>query len=353
MESLALDQTVREQFATETTYLNTASTGVLPRAAADAVRDAVAEFCAGRPYLREGFGAVQEARETFARLVGVGTERVAAGASVAVYAGLLATSLPPGAEVVVADNDFSSLVNPFAMRSDLKLRSVPLTEVADAVRPGTDLVAVSAVQSADGRIADLAAIRDAARTHGARTLIDASQATGWLPLRADDYDFLVTVGYKWLMTPRGAAFLVTPEDHSSVTPVFAGWVAGEEPYDSCYGTVAQLAHSARRFDESPALLAYNAARHSLALIERLGPERIGAHNTALADRFRAGLAALGHEPIAAPGSAIVAVPGLGHRAERLGDADVILSNRAGNLRAAFHLYNTEADVDRALSVLAN
>ncbi|GAA4706399.1 aminotransferase class V-fold PLP-dependent enzyme [Streptomyces youssoufiensis] len=351
MESLATDRTVREQFAAETTYLNTASLGVLPRDAADAVRTAIAEYSVGRPYVREGFEAVQEARELFARLVGVDASRVAAGASVAVYAGLLATALPAGAEVLVADDDFSSLVNPFAVRGDLKLRSVPLPELADAVRPGTALVAVSAVQSADGRIADLAAIRDAARAHGARTFVDASQAVGWLPLRADDFDYLATVGYKWLLAPRGAAFLVTPDDRSDVTPVFAGWVAGEVPYDSCYGPVTQLARSARRFDESPSLLAYSAARHTLALIERLGPQRIGAHNAALADRFRAGLARLGHEPVAAPGSAIVAVPGLGHAAERLAAADVMVSSRNGFLRAAFHLYNTDADVDRALDVL--
>ncbi len=200
MESLATDRTVREQFAAETTYLNTASLGVLPRDAADAVRTAIAEYGVGRPYVREGFEAVQEARELFARLVGVDASRVAAGASVAVYAGLLASALPTGAEVLVPDDDFSSLVNPFAVRGDLKLRSVPLSELADAVRPGTALVAVSAVQSADGRIADLAA----------RTFVDASQAVGWLPLRADDFDFLATVGYKWLLAPRGAAFLVTP-----------------------------------------------------------------------------------------------------------------------------------------------
>ncbi|MFE6780300.1 aminotransferase class V-fold PLP-dependent enzyme [Streptomyces sp. NPDC057702] len=352
MESLATQPTVREQFAAETTYLNTASLGVLPRDAADAVRTAIDEYSVGRPYVREGFEAVQEARELFARLVGVGVDRVAAGASVAVYAGLVATSLPAGAEVLVADGDFSSLVNPFAVRADLKLRVVALTELADAVRPGTDLVAVSAVQSADGRIADLAAIRDAARAHGARTFVDASQAVGWLPLRADDFDYLATVSYKWLLTPRGATFLVTPRDRTHLTPIFAGWVAGEVPYDSCYGPIGQLADSARRFDESPGLLAYSAARHSLALIERIGPERIGVHNAALADRFRTGLAALGHEPVAAPGSAIVAVAGLGHAAERLASADVLVSSRAGYLRAAFHLYNTEADVDRALAVLA-
>ena len=46
------------------------------------------------------------------------------------------------------------------------------------------------------------------------------------------------------------------------------------------------------------------------------------------------------------------MPGLGDREPELARAGVIVSNRAGNLRAAFHLYNTEADVDRALDVLA-
>ncbi|MYR42935.1 aminotransferase, partial [Streptomyces sp. SID5910] len=58
------------------------------------------------------------------------------------------------------------------------------------------------------------------------------------------------------------------------------------------------------------------------------------------------------EPVPAPGSAIVSVPGLGHRQGDLSRAGVQVSDRAGNLRAAFHLYNTEADVDRLLDVLA-
>ena len=76
------------------------------------------------------------------------------------------------------------MVNPFHMRGDLKVRTAPLERLAEAVRPGTALVAVSAVQSADGRIADLAAIREAARAHGARTLVDVSQGAGWYPVDA-------------------------------------------------------------------------------------------------------------------------------------------------------------------------
>lgn len=338
------------EFAPETTYLNSASCGLLPLRTVAAMHTAVTAVSMGRP--TDMFADVEASRASFARLAGVPASRVAAGASVAVYTGLIATSLPAGAEVLVAEGDFSSVVNPFVMRADIEVRTVPLESLADEVRPGTALVAVSAVQSADGRLADLAAIRAAARAHGARTLVDASQSAGWLPLTAAEDDFTVSVAFKWLTCPRGIAFLVVPEDLGVLTPVFAGWVAGEDPWDSCYGPVAELAHTARRFDESPSLFSYAGARHSLALIEEIGPETVQRHNLALADRFRAGLDRIGQRTVHAPGSAIVSAPGLGHRQKELSLAGVELSDRAGNLRAAFHLYNSAADVDKALDVLS-
>lgn len=341
---------VSTEFAPKNTYLNTASTGLLPVRAVDAMKAAVESVADGRP--QDMFADVEAARAAFARIVGVPDHRVAAGASVAVYTGLIAASLPSGAEVVTAEGDFTSVVNPFHVRGDLKVRQVPLERVAEAVRPGTALVAVSVAQSADGRVADLEAIREAARAHGARTYVDASQSAGWLPIEADAYDYVVSVGFKWLVCPRGVAFLVVPEDLGGLTPVFAGWVAGEHPWDSCYGPVEELAHSARRFDESPSLFSYAGARRSLALIEELGVANVRDHDLALADRFRAGLAGLGHVPVPAPGSSIVSVPGLGHRQAELSRAGVEVSDRAGHLRAAFHLYNTPADVDRILDVLS-
>ncbi|MFF1597726.1 aminotransferase class V-fold PLP-dependent enzyme [Streptomyces mirabilis] len=341
---------VRAEFAPKNTYLNTASCGLLPARTVEAMRAAVESVADGRP--SDMFDDVEASRAAFARLAGVPASRVAAGASVAVYSGLIAASLPPGAEVLTAEDDFSSVVNPFHVRGDLKLRAVPLERLAESVRPGTALVAVSAAQSADGRIADLAGIARAAREHGARTYVDVSQAAGWLPMEADAYDFVSSVAFKWLVCPRGVAFLVVPEDLGGLTPVFAGWVAGEAPWDSCYGPVAELAHSARRFDESPSLFSYAGARHSLELVEELGVANVRAHDLALADRFRAGLQELGHAPVSAPASPIVSVPGLGRRQQELSEAGVEVSDRAGNLRAAFHLYNTPADVDRLLDVLS-
>jgi selenocysteine lyase/cysteine desulfurase len=347
MESF--ESLVRSEFAPRNTYLNSATLGLLPARTVTAMTAAVAAAATGRP--TDMFADVEAARAAFARLTGVPAARVAAGASVAVYSGLVAASLPDGAEVLTAEGEFSSLVNPFHQRAGLKVRTVPLEGLAEAVRPGTALVAVSAVQSADGRVADLAAVRAAARAHGARTYVDVSQSAGWLDVRGDDHDYLAAVAFKWLLCPRGVAFLVVPEDLGALPAPFAGWIAGERPWDSCYGPIAELARSARRFDESPALFSYAGARHSLALVEEAGPAAVRAHDLALADRFRAGLAALGHRPVPAPGSAIVSVPGLGRLQGALSEAGIEVSDRAGQLRAAFHLYNTPADVDRLLDAL--
>ncbi|MFF3752304.1 aminotransferase class V-fold PLP-dependent enzyme [Streptomyces sp. NPDC002018] len=339
------------EFAPDTTYLNTATCGLLPRAAVAAVRALAEANAAG-----EGAGSfetVGDARASFARLAGVPVDRVATGGAVSVHVGLIAASLPPGAEVLHPEGEFSSVVTPFAVRGDLKLRSAPLADLAEAVRPGTALVAFSSVQSADGRLADLAAVRAAATAHGARTLMDNSQSAGWLPLDAGAFDYTVTGGFKFLVSPRGASFLtVTEEAQESLAPLHAGWVAAEDLWGSTYGPVEELAHSARRFDEPPSFLAYHGAAKSLALLNEIGVGTIHAHNTALAVRFREGLIGLGHEPVPAEGSAIVSVPGLTHRHADLERAKVSVAIRAGYVRAAFHLYNSAADVDRALDVLA-
>lgn len=341
-------------FAPETTYLDTASSGLLPERAAAVLREAVGDCATGRPTPAAGFESVNAARACFGRLVGVPVERVSVAGAASLHVGLVASSLPAGAEVLVADGDFSSLVNPFAVRPDLRLRSAPLEELAASVRPGTALVAVSSVQSSDGRIADLDAIRAAARAHGARILLDATQSAGWMPLDADLFDFVVCGAYKWLLCPRGTSFLVVPagDDGLAMRPLYAGWATGEEPWESCYGPIETLARSARRYDESPGLFPYLAAPHCLAVIEELTPRAIGDHNRALAERFRTGLAELGLRPRSAPGSAIVSVPGLGHAEEPLTRAGVRFAVRAGNLRTAFHLYNTADDVDRVLDVLS-
>ncbi|WP_031002865.1 aminotransferase class V-fold PLP-dependent enzyme [Streptomyces sp. NRRL F-5727] len=340
------------EFAPTRTYLNTSACGLLPRRTVEAVTLLARETADGRSGGAGSFDVVDAARAAYARLAGVAPERVAVGSSVAVHSGMIAQSMPAGSEILFPEGDFSSLITPFTIRGDLKVRFVPLERLAASVRPETALVALSAVQSADGRTADLAAVRAAAAAHGARTLLDATQSAGWLPLAAGEWDYTVAGAYKYLLCPRGTSFLtVTEEAQDSLLPIHAGWVTGEELWVNSYGPVRELARSARRFDEPAAFLSYHGAAASLALLEEIGIGRIEAHDKGLAARFRAGLLSLGHQPVM-DDSTVVAVPGLGHRADALDAAGVVLSARAGNLRASFHLYNTAADVDRTLDVLA-
>ncbi|MGP3966221.1 aminotransferase class V-fold PLP-dependent enzyme [Streptomyces sp. 6N223] len=347
-----MDSLCPSEFAPKAVHLNTASRGLLPARTVAALHAAVDDGATTGAFGADYFETAAAARAAFARIAGVEPARVAVGSAVSVHVALVAATLPAGAEVLVADGDFSSLVSPFAARGDLVLRGVPLEEIAGAVRPGTAMVAVSAVQSADGRIADLAALREAARAHGARTLVDATQAVGWLPLRAADYDYVVCGAYKWLLCPKGTSFLAVPEDFGDLRERYAGWAAAEDPWTDCYGPVRRYAATARRFDQAHAYLPYAGAAHSLALIEEIGTERIAEHDAALAERFRDGVRALGLAPVAAPGSAIVSVPDAGGLVDRLAAEGIGVASRGGNLRAAFHLYNTGDEVQRALEALA-
>ena len=328
-------------------YLNTATFGLPPRPTLEAVRDALEAWRRGDDAARRWTDTPGPARASFARLVGADPELVAAGGSVSELVGLVAASLPDGARVLAPEGDFTSLLFPFLAGAGrgVELRTVPLDRLAGAVDAGTDLVAFSAVQSATGAVADLTAVRDAARHHGARTLVDATQGCGWLPLDAADWDYLVCATYKWLLTPRGCAFLALRAGRlEELSPFGPGWFAGEEPWESLYGTPLRLAASARRLDLSPAWFSWVGAVPSLEVVERVGVAAIGEHDLALANRLRAGL---GLEP---SNSAIVAFRRDG-AAERLARAGVRAAVRDGGVRVSCHLYNTPQDVDTALDAL--
>ena len=340
---------IASRFADATGYANTATFGLPPTEAFDAFTAAAERWRTGRAQAPDYDALITSARETFARLVGVASDAVAVGSQVSPMIGTIAAALPAGAEVVVAEGEFTSVLFPLLAqeRRGVTVRTVPLAAIAAAIRPTTDLVAVSAVQSANGAVADLDAIVAAAAACDARTLVDGTQAIGWLALDADRFDYVVCGTYKWLLAPRGTAFMtIRPERRDDLIPNAANWYAGADIWSSIYGTPLRLAGDARRFDLSPSWLCWVATEPALRLIEEVGVETIGAHDVQLANRLRS---ALGLEP---SNTAIVSVSADG-AAKRLARAGVIASTRAGAARLSFHLYNTEADADRAAEALVH
>lgn len=337
----------RAQWRPEGVYLNTASYGLPPEAAWNALQGALESWRAGDTSWEPWGGATEGARGEFAALVGVGPEQVAVGSTVSGLLGPVAESLPRGSRVLVPAEEFTSNLWPYLVHEDrgVRVQAVPAARLAESIDDACDVVAFSAVQSATGEVADLDAIEAAARHHGAVTVVDATQACGWLPLDAARFDFVVCAAYKWLMSPRGSAFLtVRPERLGSVRPTAAGWYAGEDVHTSYYGMPLRLAKSTRRLDTSPAWFSWVGTQPAIELVNRIGVPAIRRHNVELANAFRSGL---GLDP---GNSAIVSAEVPGAEA-KLEGTDIQASTRAGKLRTAWHLYNTMDDVDSTLKAL--
>lgn len=341
-------ETAQQEFAADCVYLNTASLGLPPSRVLDAVTAALEGWRVGRSSPPQFDADVEESRRLYAALVGVAAEQVAIGSQVSVSVGIVAANLPDDSEVIVAAGEFTSVVFPFLAQAPrgVTVREVPLETIADAIDERTSLVAVSAVQSADGRIADLDAITARAAEVGARVLVDLTQAAGWLPIDASRYDYTVCGGYKWLLAPRGTAFFTARTDAAeALIPHAANWYAGANPWDSIYGGPLRLASTVRAFDVSPAWHSWVGQAPALRLLTEVGVETLHAHGVGLANRFRTAVG------LPESDSAIVSAAVTADAPAALQSADIAAAMRAGRLRLSFHVNNTTADADRAAEAL--
>jgi selenocysteine lyase/cysteine desulfurase len=328
-------------------WLNTASYGLPPTPAWEALQQALADWRVGEASWEPWGESTERARASFARLVGVDVAHVFSGSTVSAAVALVAAAVPDDATVLIPDIEFTSNVFPWAVHADRGVRVVtaPVEKFADAIDAGVDVVAFSAVQSATGLVTDVAAVTAAARAAGALVVVDATQAVGWLPVDAAAVDALISSTYKWLMSPRGAVFgYLSPELAERVRPAQAGWYAGADVHGSYYGLPMELADDARRFDQSPAWFSHVGTAPALELVEEIGVDAINRHNVELANAFRRGI---GLEP---SDSAIVSADIAGAQ-ERFDAAGIRAAVRGGALRVSFHVYSTRADVDLALNAL--
>ena len=345
MTSAALTHAI-ESFGSQRGYLSAASNGLPPRQARDALTVDLAAWAAGERDPQAYDGVVDRSRASFASIVGVEPSRVAIGSQTSAMISVVAASVPAGAEVLCVDGDFSSVIFPF-LQSGATVRVVPLSELAGSITDATWLVAFSLVQSSSGAVADVPAIIQSAAEHGSFTLCDTTQAAGVLPVDAALFDVTVCHAYKWLCSPRGVAFLTVSERiQSLLTPIQAGWYSGDQVWQSCYGPAMNLAQDARQFDVSPAWQAWVGAEQSLALFAGLDIAEVWTMTSGLGDSL---CDALG---IPQQHQAIVSWPDVsGSDLVKLKAAGIRASGRAGRLRAAFHLWNTEDDVAAVVAAL--
>lgn len=324
-------------------YLSACTSGLPPRSTLEAMAGFATNWATGS-HDAVAIGAEAEAcRAAFARIAGVSPDRVAMGSQTSQLVSVVAASLPDGADVVCVEGDFASLTHPFEQQRHrgVRVRYAPLERLADAITPGTQLVAFSLVQSASGAIAAHEEIIAAAAKVGARTLADLTQSLGWLTVPASLFDYTVCHAYKWLCAPRGTAFFTVRDGlDDQLIPIAAGWCSADIVWESCYAGHTPLAANASRFDLSPAWPVIGGTLASLEFIASLDPREVEAHGVDLANEARS---ALGLAPASSAILAWADPDGAALTAMRA--AGITASGRLGNARVAFHFWNTEHDVE--------
>ena len=128
--------------------------------------------------------------------------------------------LQPGDHVVTTDIEHNSVLRPLAalrQRIGIDVDYVPpqpdsvvsAERLAESLRPTTRLVAISHVSNVTGAIQPVAEIVAAAKSVGARTLIDAAQSAGHLPIDVQslEVDLLACSGHKGLLGTLGTGLL--------------------------------------------------------------------------------------------------------------------------------------------------
>lgn len=171
---------IAKEFSSAVCYLNTATMGLPSLATVRVLEETMRRWQSGVAQGSDFDEPVQRARELYADLVNADAGSVAIGSQASALAGLIAANLDDTAEVLVALSDFTSVSYPFFAQQSrgVQVRTAPLAELVAQVHDSTTLVAVSAVQSANGAIADLAALRARCRRSGRSYLARSYAGSG-------------------------------------------------------------------------------------------------------------------------------------------------------------------------------
>ena len=350
-----MDPSIRAQFspAPGITFLDSATYGLPPEPTTRAMHEALDAWTAGTADWVEDWDKVGErGRTAFAELVGTEASRVALLPATSVGVGMVAAGLTSADDVVVPDDEFTSVLFPLlvARGRGVPIREVPIDRLVEAIAPGTTLVACSLVQMQTGRTAPIRDIVERAEAVGARILLDATQGLPFVPLGEviDRIDYVLCSGYKHLLCPRGTGFMIVRADHvGRLAPILANWRAADQPYGRFFGGPLTLAPTAAMYDVSLAWHAWLGAAASLELLvewQAAGaldePPRL-ARELAIGLGLPWGGSSLVRVPIADADAARAALDGAGIRA----------SFRGTGIRLSTHVYNDEADIALAIEAL--
>ncbi|MBV8392487.1 MAG: aminotransferase class V-fold PLP-dependent enzyme [Alphaproteobacteria bacterium] len=275
------------------------------------------------------------------------------------YISYLQVAKKTGVEIVVVPDDNHGQIDVAALARTIDKR--------------TKLISISHIPTQGGLVQPAEAVGKIANEAGVMYLLDACQSVGQLPVDVNKLgcDFLSATGRKYLRGPRGTGFLYARQKTTAgIEPIFLDNHAAKWTGDNEYKTF----ENALRFENWERYFAgVLGLKEAVDQANELGMEAIWTRLKELADGLRARLSKMKGVTLTDLGAlkgAIVtfAVEGADHvalkaklRAEKI---NVTVSTQFSSrldlrhrgllnvMRASVHVYNTEAELDRFVEVLA-
>lgn len=315
----------------------------------------------------------ESVRSLSAALLHASPDEIAVTASVSAGLNALASALDfsgPRNKVVVSDFEFPTNAQIWHAQEPRGARVVHVHRAADgyiplemfeqAIDERTQLVAVTHVCFRNGAKLDIGGIARLAHAKGAKMLVDCYQSAGSLDIdvKALDLDFAVGGMLKYLLGTAGIAFLYVRDSLvQSLLPTHSGWFA-QADIAAMDISANRPARNARRFEAgTPPVVNCYAAEAGLKLLLRVGTEAIERRVYALTRRCMQRLNEIGWAAVTpsadARRGATVALPARdpARLVAELMQRDIVTSFRDSNVRASFHFYNDENDVESFVAAL--
>jgi selenocysteine lyase/cysteine desulfurase len=315
----------------------------------------------------------ESVRTLTASLLNAHPDEVAVTASVSAGLNALASALSftsPRNKVIVSDFEFPTNAQIWHAQEPRGARVVhvpraadgyiPLENFAKAIDEQTQLVAITHVCFRNGAKLDIPGIVRLARAKGAMVLLDCYQSVGSMDIdvKALDVDFAAGGMLKYLLGTAGIAFLYVRDSFTkSLVPTNSGWFA-QANIAAMDITANRPAPNARRFEAgTPAVVNAYAAEAGLKFLLSVGTPAIEKRITALTRRCMQRLEEIGWPSITPAANerrgATVAVPSRdsGDLSRELIKRDIVTSHRDDNVRASFHFYNNDDDVESFVAAM--
>lgn len=285
------------------TYLDGNSLGVMPKVAAKAVSEMIADEW-GKQLITgwNNAGWYDQPRrvgDMIAPLIGAGAGQVVMGdtLSIKVFQALSAAlEMVPDRKVILSDSgNFPSdlyVAQGLARAVGAKLKIVAPEEVEAAITPEIGVLMITEVDYRSGRRHDMAALTARAHAVGAITVWDLAHSAGAVDvdLLGANADFAVGCTYKYLNGgPGSPGFIwVHPRHAEQASPCLQGWMGHDAPFD--FVTEYRPAAGIERMRVgTPPVIALTALEVALEIWKDVSMQDLRARSLELTDRFISGV----------------------------------------------------------------